>query len=205
MTNKNFYFYTAAGLTLIVPVAGRFAFGFIMLILFNLQIITTVMFTHLIALLHLEDLKNVLVSIMLISVTIFFKQLVTLYCPIAALTLGFLMYLPALASVFIEFCYKHNNIPFKDDLLINLRRNGVFSVAAMIIYIVRDIIGYGTITFPAGHSINALYISFGTQETYVGAFIATIPGALVLTAFMLAFFFTAKGNFNMIQRSGVQE
>lgn len=202
MRGKNIYFYIAAALAVIVPVPGRLAFGLLMIVLFNIQIITGVLFCHLVTLLKLNDLKNVLVAIELISITILFKQLVILFCPVAALTLGFLMYLPALSSAIIEFSYRDNVRPLSEDLKEKSFRNAVFSLLAMLIFFVRDIVGYGTLTFPVWQKIAVAHVGGPKHGTYAGAFIATIPGAFVLLALILACYLFVKKQFTRIERAG---
>lgn len=202
MKNKNIYFYVASALAVIVPVPGRFAYGLLMVLLFNIQIITGVLFCHLISLLKLDDLKNVLVSIQLIAITMLFKQLVIFICPIAALTLGFLMYLPALSSVIIDFSYKNNTLSLAEDLREKGGRNVIFSVIAIAIFLLRDMIGFGTLTFPAWNKIIAIHLFSVEHETYASSFIATIPGAFIIIALILAAYLFVEKQFSKIERAG---
>ena len=202
MKNRQIYFYVVAALATVVPVPGRFAFGFLMLLLFNVQIVTGVLTCHLVALLKLDDLKNVIVSVELIAVTILFKQIIILLCPVAALTLGFLLYLPALSSALIEFSFKGTMLSLAEDIKEKSIRNAIFSVAAVIIYLVRDIVGFGTITFPAWQKIAAAHVSVFAHTTYASSFLATVPGAFVLSALMLALYLFVTGQFDKIERAG---
>lgn len=202
MKDKQLYFYVAAALATIVPVPGRLAFGILMVLLFNVQIITGVLTAHAVSLLKLDDLQNVIISVELIAVTIFFKQLIILVCPVAALTLGFLLYLPAVSSAIIEFSYKDHTLSLAEDVKEKTIRNGIFSAVALAVYAVRDIVGFGTLTFPAWQKIAAAHVSLFTHTTYASAFIATIPGALVLSALLLALYLFVTGQCNKIERAG---
>lgn len=202
MKDRHIYFYVAAALTVVVPVPGRLAFGLLMLVLFNVQIMTGVLIGHLTARLRLDDLKNVIVSVDLVAVTILFKQLVIFVCPVAALTLGFSFYLPALASAVIEFSYKNAVPSLAADIKEQAVRNAVFSAVAFGIYVVRDIVGFGTITFPAWRSICVVHLPRVAQTTAAGAFVATIPGAFVLVAVLLALYLFVTGQFAAIRRAG---
>ncbi len=202
MKDKNVYFYVAAALAILVPVPGRLAYGILMLLLFNIQIVTGVLFCHLISFFKLDDLKNSLVSIELIAVTILYKQLLILLCPVAAFTLGFLLYLPALSSVIVEFSFKDNSLSLSEDLRKNGIRNLIFSLAALVIFLLRDSIGYGTVTFPVWNKIAAFHLVQSTHATYASAFIATVPGAFVIVALILFCYIYASRQFDRIERSG---
>ncbi|MBR4464391.1 MAG: hypothetical protein IKS40_07225 [Treponema sp.] len=202
MKDKNVYFFVAAALAIIVPVPGRFAYGLLMLLLFNIQNVTGVLFCHLIAFFKLEDLKNSLVAIELIAVTILYKQLLVLLCPVAAFSLGFLLYLPALSSVIVEFSFKDNSLSLSEDLRKNCIRNLIFSVAALVVFLLRDIIGFGTITFPVWNKIATFHFVQSSHATYASAFIATVPGAFVIVALILFCYIYANRQFNRIERSG---
>lgn len=202
MKDRAVYFYLAAVLTVVVPVPGRLAFGLLMVALFNVQVMTGVLTGHLTERLHLDDLKNVIVSAELVAVTILFKQLVIFVCPVAALTLGFSFYLPALASAIIEFSYKDGAPTLAADIKEKAMRNAVFSAVALGIYLVRDIVGFGTVTLPAWRRIFAAHVPLAAQTTAAGAFVATIPGAFVLVAVLLALYLLVTGQFAALRRAG---
>ena len=202
MKDRTIYFYLAAVLTVVVPVPGRLAFGLLMVVAFNVQVLTGVLVGHLTERLHLDDLKNVIVSVELVAVTILFKQLVIFFCPVAALTLGFSFYLPALASAIIEFSYKYAVPSLAADMKEKALRNAVFSAVALGIYLVRDIVGFGTVTFPVWRRIATAHVPFGASATAAGAFFATIPGAFVLVAVLLALYLLVTGQFAALRRAG---
>ncbi|MBQ7159304.1 MAG: hypothetical protein IJS09_07790 [Treponema sp.] len=203
MKDKNIYFYGAAALALIVPVPGRFAFGVLLALLFVIQIVTGVLMCHLVAILKLDDLKNVLVSVALIAVTVFYKQLLILFCPIAAFTLGFLIFLPALSAVIIEFSFKENDMPLIEDLREKVMRILVFISCMLGIYLFRDIVGFGTLTLPAFNKIATIHLfSAKPDTTYASSFLATISGAFVIVAVILAGYIIVKKQFDRIERQG---
>ncbi|MDE7140092.1 MAG: hypothetical protein K2O09_04990 [Treponemataceae bacterium] len=202
MKDRTIYFYLAAILTVVVPVPGRLAFGLLMVVVFNVQVMTGVLVGHLTARLHLDDLKNVIVAVNLVAVTILFKQLVIFFCPVAALTLGFSFYLPALASAIIEFSYKEVAPSLAADIKEKALRNAVFSAVALGIYLVRDLVGFGTVTFPVWRRIAVVHVPFGARTTAAGAFFATIPGAFVLVAVLLALYLLVTGQFAALRRAG---
>ncbi len=180
MNRKSSYFYFAASLAILIPVPGRFAFGLIMIILFNFLILCGILFHHALLNLQLKELRNILLAIQQVSTVIFFKQLLILYCPVMALTLGFLMYLPAFSSGIILFVYRPTTPPLSIDLQFNMGKCGLFSAFAALYFLVRDLIGYGTITFPLWRKIACLTLPLPDGIAYTGSLIATIPGNFML-------------------------
>ena len=203
MKDRDIYYYGAATLALVVPVPGRLAFGILLVLLFNIQVVTGVMFCHLVSLLKLSDLKNVLVAAVLIAVTVFYKQLLILFCPVAAFTLGFLIFLPALSSIVIEFSFKDNSEVMVEDLKKKSIRNLIFSILMLVVYFFRDIVGFGTLTLPAVNKIVTIHLFSGQPgTTYASSFVATIPGAFVLVSLILAGYIFVKKQFDRIERLG---
>ena len=100
MKDKNVYFFVAAALAIIVPVPGRFAYGLLMLLLFNIQNVTGVLFCHLIAFFKLEDLKNSLVAIEMIAFPVLHRLVSTVQAVAGSLVSGSGIFagLPSLSS-----------------------------------------------------------------------------------------------------------
>ncbi len=90
MINKNkVYTYIAASLAIIMGVPGRIAWGLLMLIHFNVLIALTTLLTHALRRLEIEAMRAALIAVEIIALTVLYKQVLSIICPIAALTLGF--------------------------------------------------------------------------------------------------------------------
>lgn len=199
MTRKSTYFYFAAALALLVPVPGRFAFGIVMLLLFNFLILCGVLFHHAILYLHLKELRNILLAIEQVALVIFFKQLLILYCPVIALNLGFLMYLSAFSSGIILYVYRETPPRLALDLQCNLGKSAIFSAFAAAFFLIRDIVGYGTITFPLWRKIGCLTLPTTEGLAATGSLVATIPGAFMLLGLVSLAFLLIHRKFTAIR------
>ena len=202
-SSRAFFFFLAASLSILVPTPGRFAFGVVMLLVFNIQLLSGILFSRLIAKLKLTNLQSVLTLIELVSITLLLKQLLILLCPVAALTLGFIMYLPAFSSTLIDILFKKSEPTLLQDLRVKLRLNALFSVVALVYFCLRDLIGYGTLTFIVKDRIAYVQLPFAVGDASLLSFFATIPGAFVLLAIALALYLVMSNRLMRIKRSRV--
>ena len=138
-------------------------------------------------------MQNSILSLAIIAFGIFYKQLLAIICPIAALTLGFCVFLPTLASVIIEFFFLNYEHGLKEHLKKNMAKASFMTIFALVFFLIRDIFGYGTFTFPAWKHILVLHLPYNPQSASASVFLATIPGSLTLVAIILfAYIFISK-------------
>ena len=184
----SFYSYITASLSLIVPLPGRLAYGIVALILLNFLMLFGTFFRKLIQVLDLLDLQHVLLPVFLMFLTILFKQFLIIYSPIMALSMGFLIYMPAVSSFLIGCLYDKSTEKIKTDLYFNMKESLIFSFFALLIFLFRDIFGFGTLSFPGKFKlIEVIITNYNPEKTYIGVFWASIPGALVITALGVVF------------------
>jgi len=204
-TNK-FYFFIAAILAIFVSAPGRFAYVLVLLVLFNIQIVTVTLFFHLINYLKLERFRNILMSLELVFVTILYKQILIIYNPLMALTLGFCIYLPALSTIAIQFFFYNKDLSLKKHLVNDLIRSLLFSLYASLFFILREKFGYNTFSLPGFNRILIFkypFKFFNDDNISAGVFFATIPGALVLIAIFLAVFIFIKRKIEIVKKSKI--
>lgn len=190
---KKIYFYIAANLAMLIPVPGRLAYAIILLLLFNIQMLASTMLFHAIHRMNLANMRNSLLALTIIALGILYKQLVIIICPIAALTLSYCIFLPTLASVIIEFFFLSYERGVQTHVISNMKKSGIMSVFALFFFLMRDIVGYATITFPGLNRLVVIHLPYNPESTGIGVFFATIPGSLCFMALLLALYiFTAK-------------
>lgn len=188
--SKKLYYFIAANLAFLIPVPGRFAYAVIMMILFNIQIALTTLLFHAVHHLDLAHVRNVILSLTIIALGIFYKQMIVLVYPTAALTLGFCIFLPSLVSVIIEFFFLDYKRGLKAHIALNMRKSFVMTVFALLYFLFRDVIGYGTLTLPGWKKMVVLHLPLTEGP---GVFFATIPGSIVLMSVLLsAYLFAAR-------------
>ncbi|HAM79045.1 MAG TPA: hypothetical protein DCP61_07695 [Treponema sp.] len=199
-TKRNIYSFLTASLALLVPSPGRFAYGILLLFMLNLLMLAGTLFKHLVKVLDLDELLPVLLAVFLMTVSVIFKQLLITLSPLAALTLGFIIYMPAVSSFLIGNLYSQNSDNIKENLAVNLKESILFSIFALAVFLFRDIFGYGTISLPAASGLVEIsLIKVREGGFYPGIFWATIPGALVIIALSLAIYVHVISKFNQVK------
>ncbi|MCR5317461.1 MAG: hypothetical protein K6E22_04460 [Treponema sp.] len=199
-TKRNIYSFLTASLALLVPSPGRFAYGIILLLMLNLLMLAGTLFKHLVKVLDLDELLPVLLAVFLMTVSVIFKQLLIMLSPLAALTLGFIIYMPAVSSFLIGNLYSQNSDNIKENLAVNLKESFLFSIFALAVFLFRDIFGYGTISLPSASGLVEIpLLKVKEGGFYPGIFWATIPGALVIIALSLAIYVRVISKFNQIK------
>jgi len=184
MKNKNnsIYSFIAISLTLLVPVAGRFAYAIVLVLAINIFLLFGTLFRKLIYKIHLQPLQPVLMSIFLIGLAIFYKQLLIIYSPVIALTLGFSIYVSAFSSFKIGSLYKKSEQNLSFEISENMKAGFKFSIFALCFFLFRDIFGYGTISFPIREGLACIKLRSDSKLFASGVFWSSIPGALILIA-----------------------
>ena len=202
MKNSNkIYFYIAANLAFLIPVPGRFAYAVIMLVLFNIQMATITLLFHAVHHMQLAEMRNAILSLTIVGLAIFYKQLLALYCPDAALTLGYCIFLPTLASVVIDFFFLDYKKGLKQHLTSNMIKSGTMTLFSLVFFLFRDIVGYGTLTLPSWKHITVLHVPYNPESTGASVFLATIPGSLVLISVLLALYIFFSKKFSVFGHS----
>ena len=177
--------YIAVSLVMLVPVPGRLYYGIPVIMVLNLLMVLTTLFSKFMDFFKFYTLKPICILLMLVGITIFARQLLILYSPMIALTMGFIIYMPAIAVLMLGRFFDNRGMQLKMALSGNMRESGFFSIYAFVFFLLRDIVGYGTISFPIPSGIFKLELptlSYFSPFT----FWASIPGALVLSGLLLA-------------------
>lgn len=199
MMKRDYYFlYIILSLGLLVPVPGRFAYGFVLILLLNILLFAGLFVKRLVRILDIEEFQSVIIATALISICILYKQFIILLSPIMALTLGFAIFIPAVSSFLLGYVGDPVRIPLKEECYDCMKKAGRFSVYGLFFFIIRDVLGYGTITFPKHNGIFQIRF-FNVGAGYIGSFFASIPGALVLTAVFVIFLNHVKNKFEIVQ------
>lgn len=202
MSEKNkIYFYIAANLAMLIPVPGRLAYAVILLFLFNIQMAASTLLFHAIHRMQLASMRNAILSLTIVSLGIFYKQLLIIFCPVAALTLGYCIFLPTLASVIIEFFFLDYEHGVKPHLAGLMKKSLFMSAFNLVFFALRDILGYRTITFPGWKEIIVLHLPYNPAGTGMGIFFATIPGSLCFMAILLAAYIYAAKKIRIFNNS----
>ena len=198
---KNIYFiFIAASIAVLVSAPGRLAYGLPLAVEMVLLSASAAAFNSFAKKLNLGALQEILSLCFIIFMAALYKQLLTLFSPVIALALGFAIYIPA-ASAFLLGGIFSSPAP---SPLANARVSAKFSAFAILFFLLRDVLGYGTISFPAPGRIVEIFL-FNAYDTAFLSFFATIPGALLMLVFCMSILLAAQTRLNALEKAGALE
>lgn len=185
--NNSIILYISAFLSVVIPVPARFGWGIIMLFTMNILMLLGTTAKFLIRKLDIRELEPVCLLIFLYAVTIFCKQMLILYSPIAALTLSFSLYLIPISTFLLGYILTDKEMNPKVLYIKNMSASGIFTAYALFFYLIRELLAFGSISFPVRKGIHVIKL-FSNSNTEFTFFFATIPGAFVILAILVAVF-----------------
>lgn len=200
-----------------IPVPSRLAACLVILLELNLLVLAGTLLRPLGIWKMLSEYKTILILSALITIVIIYSRLIALWSPAMQMQLGFVMYLQAVSSFVISTIFGNEDstltsdkMPVPDrkgaapaplpasDRWLRQKEAAVFSIAALVVFALRDIIGYGTITYPMPSGVGSSVILKGEC---VFPLAASVPGALLCTAGMIGAFIMAEKTFDIFTRA----
>lgn len=195
--NKRIYFiFIAASFALLVSAPGRLAYGLVLIVEMNLLVLASASFAAFVRRFEFGNLRKVVMLLFVIFATVLFRQILILFSPVIALTLGFVIFLPPV-SVFLFGNVFAERTPYPSDAL---RQSLVFSAFALVFFFLRDLLGFGTISFPMPNGIGEARF-FDSRSTAFCSLFASVPGALLLVVLCMAALLTVQRKMNIIEKS----
>ena len=202
MTKKDFSLYTTTVCATAITSPGRFVCGLILAFEICILMIMEIMFSKLIKILKIEKLYKITMLCSAVFFLMLIRQVTILISPEIALQMGFVIYFPAI-SVFVTVLFKEKNEnPLKKIIKSNMRPALIFSAYTASFALMRDILGFGTISFFSASGLSEK-ILFSTDKISILTFIATIPGAVIFTALIVYIFSNMENRFKILEKAGV--
>lgn len=185
MRKNIFYILITAYLALLIQTPGRFVYGLTIMIELFLLVLVGTLSISLIKKIKLEEIASLILMTILIAFTILFRQILAITYSEIALTLGYILYFPTLSIFLLNNLFIIESESLKIRLISNVKSSMIFIVLGLLFFLFRDIAGYGTFTF-FGKNHN-LYekVLFITDEIGIFSFVASIPGALIMSGLLL--------------------
>ena len=185
MRKNIFYILITAYLALLIQTPGRFVYGLTIMIELFLLVLVGTLSISLIRKIKLEEIASLILMTILIAFTILFRQILAITYSEIALTLGYILYFPTLSIFLLNNLFIIESESLKIRLISNVKSSMIFIVLGLLFFLFRDIAGYGTFTF-FGKNHN-LYekVLFITDEIGIFSFVASIPGALIMSGLLL--------------------
>ena len=185
MRKNIFYILITAYLALLIQTPGRFVYGLTIMIELFLLVLVGTLSISLIKKIKLEEIASLILMTILIAFTILFRQILAITYSEIALSLGYILYFPTLSIFLLNNLFIIESESLKIRLISNVKSSMIFIVLGLLFFLFRDIAGYGTFTF-FGKNHN-LYekVLFITDEIGIFSFVASIPGALIMSGLLL--------------------
>lgn len=200
MKKTRLYIFLAFAFILLIPFPGRFAFGLVEVVSVNLLLLFTILFRRLIKKLNMKNLEDIAFISFSVGFSVILQQLIKIAFPYIALTTGYVFYIPCVSSFFIGFAENYSELSLAEEMKCKFKSLLFLSIFALLFYLVRDILGYGTFTFPGHEGLIEFVIIPSSFNFSAGTFIASIPGALVLMTLVTIFFASAEKHFSLIEK-----
>lgn len=180
MKKDNMFFYLTAYLALLIPSPGRFVYGFtLMSEVFLLSIIGSLS-VLLIEKIKFEQLKSIIFILILVSFSILFRQIIVMINSQVALTLGFVIFLPPVSLFILNILFTQKKENFSGQFKHTVFKTLIFTLGGMIIFLIRDIFGYGTFTFFGKNHFIYEKVLFDSNKIGIFSLLASIPGVLII-------------------------
>ena len=180
MKKNNMFFYLTAYLALLIPAPGRFVYGFtLMSEVFLLSIIGSLS-VLLIEKIKFEQLKSIIFILILVSFSILFRQIIVMINSQVALTLGFVIFLPPVSLFILNILFTQKIENFSGQFKHTVLKTLIFTLGEMIIFLIRDIFGYGTFTFFGKNHFIYEKVLFDSNKIGIFSLLASIPGVLII-------------------------
>lgn len=185
MKNKRTYLYIIPYLALFIPTPGRFVYGIVLCFEIFILNLVGIFINALVDKLELQNLKTPILIISMIAISILYRNIFIILQTELALTLGYIFYLPPISLFTINFLFSKQEESIKERLEYTLPRIAIFCGLGLLLFLFRDIAGFGTFTFfGSNHSIYERII-FNPQTLGIFSFFASIPGVLILDGLIL--------------------
>lgn len=203
MKKKSIYVFITASLALCIPAPGRFAVGIILVLEMNIMMLLCTSFRYLAEKLRIGQLSNLITLSMLIFLTMLFKQLLIFISPETMIQIGFVIFIPSVSSYFVGYIFGTKIKSLSEDLKSYMSHTLLYSLFALLFFLIRDIVGFGTFTYVTFSGIKEIVL-FDEANSSALSFFATIPGALISVALILTLYIFAMRKINIVSRTDIQ-
>lgn len=202
MKDKLNYIYIISFFSILTVTPGRFVFGIPIIFEFIFLTFVGIIIDLLIKKFNFEKIADIIVISVLLSCTILIRQVTIMINAEVALTLGFSFYLPPLSYFLINLITFHSNENISLRLKTQIYKSLKYCIFGLFFYLFRDIASYGTFTFFGRKHL--IYEKILLSPDFIGpfSFFATIPGAFILSAFIIFVKIYINKKFDIVVNSG---
>lgn len=184
---------------MLVPAPGRFVYGITLVIQLNLLMLIGILANSLTKKLNLETESPVILLGVTVATTILYRQFLVLINPELALTLGFIIFLMPISFFFLGYLFNETEEILSHRLKFTFSHLLTFSIYAILYFLVRDIFGYGTITYFNSSFQIMEKVLIAEDKVSVLSILASIPGSLLFSSIILFIHIVVRNRYNIIK------
>lgn len=199
MKKNNMFFYLTAYLALLIPAPGRFVYGFTLMTEVFLLSIIGGLSVLLIEKIKFDQLKSTLFILILVAFSILFRQVLIIINSQVALTLGFVVFFPPVSLFILNILFTLKTEKFLVQFRHRIVKMLIFTLGGMMIFLIRDILGYGTFTFFGKNHFIYEKVLFDSNKIGVFSLLASIPGVLVILGIIYFLFIQFSKKFEILK------
>ena len=199
MKKNNMFFYLTAYLALLIPAPGRFVYGFTLMTEVFLLSIIGGLSVLLIEKIKFDQLKSTLFILILVAFSILFRQILIIINSQVALTLGFVVFFPPVSLFILNILFTLKTEKFLVQFRYRIVKMLIFTLGGMMIFLIRDILGYGTFTFFGKNHFIYEKVLFDSNKIGVFSLLASIPGVLVILGIIYFLFIQFSKKFEILK------
>lgn len=199
MKKNTMFFYLTAYLALLIPAPGRFVYGFTLMTEVFLLSIIGGLSVLLIEKIKFDQLKSTLFILILVAFSILFRQILIIINSQVALTLGFVVFFPPVSLFILNILFTLKTEKFLVQFRHRIVKMLIFTLGGMMIFLIRDILGYGTFTFFGKNHFIYEKVLFDSNKIGVFSLLASIPGVLVILGIIYFLFIQFSKKFEILK------
>lgn len=199
MKKNNMFFYLTAYLALLIPAPGRFVYGFTLMTEVFLLSIIGGLSVLLIEKIKFDQLKSTLFILILVAFSILFRQVLIIINSQVALTLGLVVFFPPVSLFILNILFTLKTERFLVQFRHRIVKMLIFTLGGMMIFLIRDILGYGTFTFFGKNHFIYEKVLFDSNKIGVFSLLASIPGVLVILGIIYFLFIQFSKKFEILK------
>ena len=199
MNQKKLFLLLSFLLVVFLPIPSRLAYGLLIIFEMFFMNILGICFSYLIDKIKMNMFRKFLMPVFFVFFAVLFKQIVGIIFPMDAFVIGFSFYVPAVSNFMI--CQVLTDVQdLKQVVKERSSLFGFYAIVSIVIFLLRDLIGYGTITLPSSKGILELVKIQSLAQSSSGVFWASISGGLIVIAIICGLGLYVHSQFSNIER-----
>ena len=151
----NIYLYVLSLLPILLVTPARLGCGMIIVLFINLSMILGTTLRFFMNKIDTGNTDRLVLLLFLLFLTIIYKRLLVIFSPVLGILLSFALYFIPLSSLCLDYLFSKNNYDSPRVFGINMLYSGFFSLFLFLLFILREVFAFGSISIPVKTGIKA--------------------------------------------------